>query len=169
MAVDYLGPILHDYVEHAARVLSPTPGRIIHIAPGQEVAWDDCCDGQLWSRVIQVTPHVTTSTRTAAGPPCGVDYWIATVALGVIRCAYSLAEDGTAPTAEQIESDGQQMLDDMAELQQVVLCNPNTWEIQTWTPTGPLGGCHGGEWVYTVKFQTCSCIEATPVRIGTRD
>lgn len=163
MPVDYLGPILYDYVDEAAVGLEPTPGRIIHIAPGQEVAWDDCCDGQLWSRVIQVSPHVTNGTRSAAGPPCGVDYWIATVALGVIRCAYSLNEDGTVPSPAQITSDGQQMLDDMVVLQQVVLCNPNTWEIQGWTPSGPLGGCHGGEWVFTVKFQTCQCVEIHPV------
>jgi hypothetical protein len=156
VAVDYLGPILTEYVDQAVAALIPTPGRIVHVAPGAEVAWDDCCDGQVWSRVIQVLTH-TTNSRSAAGPPCGVDYWIATIGLGVIRCAHSLNEDGSAPTALEVEGDGFDMLADMANLQEVVLCNPNTWNVVQWLPLGPNGGCHGGEWTFTVQVPTCGC------------
>jgi hypothetical protein len=164
MATDFLGPILARYVEAAIPVLDPPVGRVVYVAPGLEVAWDDCCDGQLHARVIQLVPHTSSSTRPAAGPPCGVEYWIATIALGVIRCAHSLNDDGSAPTDAEVSSDGQQMLADMAELQQVVLCSPDTWQVLQWLPAGPLGGCHGGEWTFQVKVPTCGCdVVATPI------
>lgn len=153
-----IGPILKRYVDAAVAALNPTPGRIIEVAPGAEVAWDQCdCNGQIWSRVIDMTPHLSSEIRGVAGPKCGVDYWIVQVALGVIRCAASMDEDGTPPSAREVSADGYQMLADMQVLQQVVLCSPDTWQVRQWTPSGPLGGCHGGEFVFTIRVNTCGC------------
>ena len=55
------------------------------------------------------------------------------------------------------------MLRDLAVLQEVVLCHPQTRSILNWTPLGPQGGCHGGEWQFTISVGTCACPEATPV------
>jgi hypothetical protein len=160
MATDLIGPILKTYTAEAVRALNPKPTRVIEVAPGASVAWDDCCGGQVWTRVVQVVPAVGRAGSTQA--PCGVLYWVATVALGVVRCAHSLRDDGTAPPAHLISEDGQDMLDDLAALQEVVVCHPRTASITGWTPLGPQGGCHGGEWVFTVRFDVCGCPEATP-------
>jgi hypothetical protein len=160
MATDLIGPVLATYVALAKDALEPEPGRVVIVAPGSTVAWDDCCDGQLWSRVVNVTPFVG---RPGASAPCGVLYWTVRVALGVIRCAHSLNGDGTAPPAALISQDGEQMLDDLAALQQVILCHPRTTSILQWNPLGPQGGCHGGEWEYEIRVDTCGCPEPTPV------
>jgi len=160
-ATDYIGPVLATYVALAKDALEPEPGRIVIVAPGSTVAWDNCCEGQLWSRVVEVQPFL--GRPSAAALPCGVLYWNVIVAVGVIRCAHSLNDDGSAPPATLVSQDGQQMLDDLAALQEVILCHPRTKAIQRWTPLGPQGGCHGGEWQFVISVDTCGCPEATPV------
>jgi len=161
MATDLIGPVLKTYVDEALRALDPKPSRVIEVAPGSVVAWDDCCGGQLWSRVVVVEPFI--GRQSGASLPCGVLYWNVRVALGIIRCAHTLTDSGNAPAAHLVAQDGQEMLRDLAVLQEVVLCHPQTRSILNWTPLGPQGGCHGGEWQFTISVGTCACPEATPV------
>jgi hypothetical protein len=124
-----------------------------------QVAWDECCDGQLWGRVVTITPHQTTQQGRGAVsmPPCGVDYLIATVAIGLIRCAASISDSGKSPSAGRLTADGYQQLDDMTAIERVILCDPRTLNVQSWNPLGPEGGCVGGEWTFTIALGACSC------------
>jgi hypothetical protein len=163
MAVDLIGPVLTSYVDQAALAVSPGVAKLIHVNPGALVPWDDCCGGQIAARVISVGPQIG---QQSAGTmlPCGVLAWIATVGLGIIRCVAVVREDGQGkvqiPDGPTMDADGQQMLNDMAALQQVVLCHPATRSIQGWTPVGAEGGCAGGEWVFTTRVASCACPES---------
>lgn len=145
--------------------LTPTPGRSV-LAPGSEVAWDDCCDGQVHVRVITVEPNYPTAQRgnaTVSGN-CDPVAWSVTLGVGVIRCAAVLDDDGNAPAPHQITADARQMLDDMNTLAQALTCHTfpglDRLALSTWNPSGPMGGCHGGEWLVTATVLSCACPEA---------
>jgi len=55
-----------------------------YVAPGAEVAWDECCAGHLYVRTVSVSP--VFGPRAADGEACSVRYWAATYALGTLRC-----------------------------------------------------------------------------------
>lgn len=156
--VDLIGPVLREYSEQAVAVLSSAGrpvSRVIPTQPGTAAAWDDCCDGQLWVRLVQVQAAV--SPPKADGTPCTPLYWLVTAAMGVVRCAHVLDENGVAPSAVLVAEDGQEMLDDLQELQQVLICNGRTVMPGPWRPLGVSGGCHGGEWQFTFRVEVCGC------------
>src|SRR5699024_7839428 len=88
--------------------LDRKPGRSI-IQPGLSVAWDDCCDGQLWVRINGVTPVYKGNSD------CSVAFGV-TYAVGIIRSVHSLSDRGKAPTQGQITTDGLDMIDDMCRI-----------------------------------------------------
>lgn len=136
--------------------LSPTPGRTILVAPGEVVAHDDCCDGQVWARLVTLAPTPTTNPAGRPGlHPCALPHFVATIELGVIRCAAVVNSNGKAPSPRQITADGQQGLADMSTLLGVLRCTPNLRGLQAWTPVGPEGGCHGGFWTFTALISNC--------------
>jgi hypothetical protein len=156
---ELIGPVLTDYVNLAAAALLPRPGRIIHIAPGRSVPWDECCEGQLWGRLVSITPMVG---RQGAGTsmPCGVLAWDVQLAVGIIRCVHTIQGDGPTaitPTPREMTADGQQALNDLVALEQVILCHPKTVSMVNWLPLGNLGGCGGGEWTFNTRVPTCGC------------
>lgn len=153
--MDLIGPILHSIVEESRLALSPVPDRVIYIAPGNEVAWDDCCVGQLSGRIVSINPHVGTQPRSAS--PCGVLYWDVLLAVGILRCVDVVDDQGVAPPAPVLTADGQQMLWDAQALQQVILCHKDVKAINVWVPQGPQGGCAGGEWTFLVTVGACGC------------
>lgn len=159
MAVNLIAPLMADYTAKALEALSQTPGRVIAITPGVQAAHDNCCEGQgqLYMRVQSIEPNVGDARATRA--PCGVLSWTVTFGLGIIRCAHTVNDQGKAPTAAQVESDGFDMTRDLTELQEVVLCHEATRSIMMWTPQGVDGGCHGGEWLFTSRVSTCPCPE----------
>lgn len=161
MATDQIGPVLAEYVAAATAALSPMPERIITYQPGAEVAWDGCCDGQLWGRVVTISPGGVQPIK-ANGLPCGIGHWDVTLALGIIRCVGVVNDKGKPPTAERITNDGAQMLADLAALQEVITCLGFTRTVVAWTPVGPQGGCAGGEWTFTVRLGGCGCPDPAP-------
>lgn len=159
MVTDLIGPLLRDYVDRAQQALTDEgrpAGRVVRHGPGARLPWDECCDGQLWARVVNVQPVVTQQAR-GISTPCGVMFWQVTVGLNIIRCVATVNDAGQAPPADVIEEDGQLMLDDLATLQQVILCHPDTRSILSWTPLGAQGGCAGGEWQFTARMGVCGC------------
>lgn len=160
MATDLISPLLSEYVNLAARALAPRPSRVVHVNPGGEVPWDECCAGQLAGRIITKIPRVGDQ-RSAAGLPCGVLYWDVTLALSIIRCIHVVIEDGPQqakiPTTAEMDADGMQMLADLAVLEEVILCHPRTTAMQSWVPLGAQGGCAGGEWVFVARVPGCPC------------
>jgi hypothetical protein len=119
------------------------------ILPGASIAWDNCCDGQLWVRVIDITPIATTN---AAGVPC-VTYLKIQAALGLVRCWAIVDDDGVPPSAAEMEADATSMLVDadalMAALQDVGAT------VSRGVPLGPQGNCGGWEWTFTFLKTPC--------------
>lgn len=130
--------------------LTKKPGRSI-VAPGASVAWDDCCDGQLWARVVSISPVFQGTTN---GVKCPVAYDF-TLGVGVIRCVSTVNERGKPPSAKQITADGNAGLRDMRELADILQSyrpvDALTTRLGIWTPLGPDGGCAGGEWTMTMR------------------
>lgn len=152
-----IGMIMSTLTGSADSALSPRPGRVIQVAPGEAVAWDDCCDGQLWARLVNLTPNEGSSPQRRQGADaCAVPFFIATLELGIIRCAAVVNDQGVAPSAMQITADGMQGLADMAQLLAVLRCSPyEIRQLGNWTPRGPEGGCHGGFWTFTIRLDNC--------------
>lgn len=150
---------MEDYVDLAQAALTEegrAAGRVVRHGPGLRLPWDECCDGQLWARVVNVQP-ATSSNPRAVSAPCGVLFWNVTIGLNIIRCVATVNDQGQAPKPEQIDKDGQEMLNDLATLQQVILCHPKTRSILSWNPLGAQGGCAGGEWQFTARIDACGC------------
>lgn len=116
------------------------PGRSV-IAPGGEVAWDNCCDGQLSVRIISAVTAYDRGQKCVTG--IKVTYGVA-----IVRCVQSLDDRGRPPTEEQITDDGFTMIDDMCALHAGIETTDlgHRTVIGSWTPSGPMGGCAGGEW-----------------------
>jgi hypothetical protein len=160
MAVDMIGPVLAEYVANAVATLTPAPGRVITYQPGEQVAWDECCDGQLWGRVVLIQPGPIQPKGN--GLPCGIPWFNVVLGLGIIRCVASVSDKGKVPSASAITDDGAQMLLDLATLQEVMLCTGYTTNVLAWTPLGPEGGCAGGEWTFTIRVMACGCPNPYP-------
>lgn len=153
---------------NAAEVLTPTPKRVVLVAPGALVAFDDCCDGQVWARLDNIAPTQGSNPANRSGMHgCSVPHFLATMELGVTRCAHTVSDRGKAPSAAQITSDGEQSIDDMAALLGVLRCLPDIRAVVSWTPQGPEGGCHGGFWTYNMLLTNCiGCEEVEEVEEG---
>lgn len=161
MAVDQIGPVMSEYIDAAVKALPVKPGRVIKYQPGEEVAWDSCCDGgQLHARVVTIQPGPTVAK--ANGLPCGIPHWDVTIGMGLLRCVAVVNDKGKAPSAAVITSEGEQMLNDLAVLQEVITCLGKTRQVVAWTPQGPQGGCAGGEWTFIVRLQACGCPDPAP-------
>jgi hypothetical protein len=130
------------------------------VAPGGQIAFDNCCDcdheeddgcgGQLYVRVIKAHPVSPIPTKILREIPCPDTIGVH-LAIGVIRCAASLDDDGNPPSAETLNAESAQMVCDMAALLRALECCDTDDErttIDTWTPLGPAGGCAGGEWSF---------------------
>lgn len=130
--------------------LTVKPGRTI-VAPGASVAWDDCCAGQLWARVITAVPGYSGRANAVACPT----HFDLTLGVGIVRCVAVVDDRGRAPSAAQITADGNAGLRDMREIADVLQDYRHrdalTARLGTWTPAGPDGGCAGGEWTYQMR------------------
>lgn len=159
MATDLLGPALTVFLGYAEDALVPAVGRA-SLYPGAELAWDDCCEGQVWVRVISILPSPLANPGSFT-QPCGVLSWVATLGIGVLRCAAVLDDNGNAPTPAELSADTLAMTRDAAALEAAIQCQigPQVEQLSflRWEPLGPQGGCVGGEWVIMVKLPTCSC------------
>lgn len=153
---DEVANVLAYLTNEAANALDPVPGRVVHIAPGEAVAFDDCCEGQVWSRLV--TMGAAQAARTGAQPGtsvCASPHFVATLELGIVRCAATLNNQGQAPSPDRITDDGEQGLDDMAALFEVLKCSDLVRSLGQWSPVGPQGGCFGGAWQFTVRLNNC--------------
>lgn len=154
MAETQLRSILGSYVDRVLEALPDDrqPGRVVRVAPGVAPAFDDCCEGQLYTRVVSMVPAVE-KVPNGAGVRCNVPAWSVTIGLGMIRCAHTLDDHGDAPAADLVTEDGYEMLDDMLALQEAILHDDApTRSVLGWNPLEEEGGCHGGEWLFTLRL-----------------
>lgn len=155
MSRDVVGAALDDLLDAAERALTTPIGRVVR-APGTTPAFDDCCDGQLYTRLMLVQPIMGQQRRSAAGVQCDIIGWSAQVALGVVRCAAAVDDYGNAPSAAAVSANGQDASQDMSDLAEFLMCR-GVAQIERWQPIAEQGGCHGGEWVFRIEVEHCGC------------
>lgn len=174
MSRDYV-VVLQGILSAAASVFNQPgqnkPGRV-ELTPGLLPAWDDCCGGQLYLRTIEVYPTagknspfpaIDTQQTGAAGSMCGFHLVAVHIGLGMIRCAATVDDDGNAPTPAAVSENANTMLDDMATLLDVLVCDAPkipgvlALKVDRWVPQGVQGGCHGGEWGAFLAMDPCLC------------
>lgn len=129
------------------------------LAPGEQVAWDNCCDdgngggGQLWVRCISVFPGWP---KQDSDQKCNVRLATAVLGVGIVRCAHTLDDQGNAPSGDDMTADATRIMEDMEDVFSGVVENFEwTANIGQWMPVGPDGGCAGGEWSVSVRLQPC--------------
>ena len=142
------------------------PGRI-ELTPGGLPAWDDCCAGQLYLRVREVFPTGPfpsfDAVQKGVNPKCSIHMVAVSLAMGMIRCAATVDENGNSPSPAEVTADADEMLDDMATLLDVIVCEVKgvrgvmAMKLDRWVPQGPNGGCHGGEWGFMIAVDPCLC------------
>lgn len=169
MAFD-LKPVLKGILSAAASAFEEAgtpPGRV-ELSPGNLPAWDDCCEGQLYIRVLEIFPSGAPfpefdSDQKGAAGKCAIKLMAVHLGLGMIRCAHTLDDDGHAPTPEEVTEDGDEMLDDMQTLLDVIVCELESIKgvmkvkLDRWSPQGVQGDCHGGEWAFFIAMDPCLC------------
>lgn len=165
MGPDLIGSLLQTALLCAREGLTHQVTRML-VAPGAEVAWDECCDGMLWTRLLQVVP--AQLMQQGQGPfgmtrvgPCGVLMWEATIGVGVLRCASMVDDAGQAPAPATLTAEALQVVQDMADVAAALQCcvapQAEKLTMGMWTPLGPEGGCVGGEWTAAVLVSNCPC------------
>jgi len=132
--------------------LTVQPGRVV-LAPGVNVAWDDCCDGQLAVRVVNTVPQFQRNARQ--GCPVG---FLVTLGVSLVRCVATLDDQGQPPAPWEMDHDGSVMMRDMGQIATALQCFQPEHALSSylgeWVPLGPEGGCAGGEWTFTVLLDT---------------
>jgi hypothetical protein len=160
MAEDLVGPLALGVLNCVKERLRYPVG-LAHLAPGNNVAWDDCCNGQLWVRVISVVGASSMSNPRLQ--PCALQFQVR-LGVGVIRCAAVINDQGVPPSAQQMTNDTLMMLVDRTDVMQALICcvpnipglNSQTLRIEDWLPQGPQGGCVGGEITITFTIGGCA-------------
>lgn len=157
--MDTLGPALESLLDMAEQRLIDCnrAAGLVTLAPGAEVAWDNCCDegGELWLRVISIAPQPQTAQ------PCDITDLKVQLGLGIVRCMHGLNEEG-APTAAQMTGDTLAMTADADALLWAIRDWPGTKQVVLRTlvieggfPLGPEGFCGGWEWVLSFRLLMC--------------
>lgn len=155
-AVDWVGAVLSDIVDRCAGAVRPEVARVVHVNPGSTVPHDDSC-GQIAGRVLTITPW--TGPGGAVQRPCGVWEWIVTLGVSIARCVSTLNDDGEAPTEDEMDLDGLQMLRDMANMQAAIMTHPMVRTFGAWNQSAARGGMVQGEWTFQVRVPVCEVPE----------
>lgn len=169
-AVNTLAPVLASLLCCVEENLSEPVGRAL-VMPGNTVVWDDCCDGQLWVRIVSLVG--SSAMSTPAKQPC-VPLYQCRVGIGVVRCAHTVDDHGMAPTPAEMTADSFATYQDSLDVIQAVNCCfaeqeiVQTLRIEQWLPVGPQGGCVGGEVSITFNVNLCQpCPEyIAPTQVG---
>jgi hypothetical protein len=158
--VDTLGPTLGSLRDAVVAGLADCDQEVglVTLAPGAEVAWDNCCEGggQLWVRVISATPNPQPSQ------PCDITDLRVRVGVGIVRCMHGLSDEG-APTSEQMTGDTLAMTGDADIMLRAIRdwdpgrwVPPKTLVVESGVPLGPSGFCGGWEWTLSFRLLLCS-------------
>lgn len=151
---DLIYPFLESVKNEVEAILPKPVGRAV-VAPGTAPAWDDCCQGQLAVRLVN------TQVRNTSPRPVGCKHqgYIYTIGISVIRCAQTIDDRGRAPKPDKISKDASNMTADMVAVQHFLECNDTIFQMLSWSPQGVTGGCHGGEWLFTLLQEPLGCCD----------
>lgn len=154
--------VLHTLLEQAVARLT-TPVGLVVLSPGQSVVWDDCCNGQLWARIVNIQPWMSGTQGPKPNVQCYQMGWTISAAIGVIRCVHTVTEDGALPTDAELYHDFNALAVDMEDLSKALLCDfaplpeVERFQLQTWSPALVQAGCAGGEWSFIMQLGYCGC------------
>ena len=133
--------------------LTKKPARV-HLYNGQAAPIDESCSGQLWARLVSVTPVLSANG-------CVVVYNEIIVEVGLARCVSVLDDQGEAPQPYEITHDALQALTDTTEIANTVQTLAPTLQekdntisdihIESWNPLPTLGGYGGITWNLKMK------------------
>ena len=142
-----------DLITEGLHSIPNPPARIVQ-SPGALPAWDDCCEGM---------GYVSVQSVEASGPNgnCGPALWQITLAVGVLRCAAVLDDSGAAPSPREISADAAAAVVDLHNVAAMLHCLEYQGAravVQSWTPQGVDGGCHGGQWTAVMRIPACGCL-----------
>lgn len=139
------------------------------VAPGAAAPWDNCCqagagEGQAWVAVERRYPTDPFPVEDVAASPCAPTEFAAALAVGVLRCAHTVDDQGRAPLASDVHADAAKVQADADTVLEAIVCgfaaeldDPAGWLLGGWEPLGPSGGCVGGLWRLTVTAPACRC------------
>lgn len=171
---DIIGQIMVDVLTCASDALTDEGRPVAReiLTPGELPAWDECCDGFLYVRLITMYP---TAGQSAPFPQqdtrpgnCKPIMMASQLGIGVLRCAAVVDDNGKAPTAATLTTEARGMTKDASIILSAIKCciapmvDADGSLVQqvvlgSWLPLGPEGGCTGGEWTLTVAHGTCGC------------
>lgn len=128
------------------------------ITTGQ-IAWDDCCAGQLAVSYTRTSPTEVFPTEqvvlSQGSPECTPPYEIGEITVQIVRCAPQALNGQNAPTPAVISAHAQQTLIDANQVRRSVtlaLCQLKAdisqrfdYFIRSQLMLGPEGGCDGSE------------------------
>jgi hypothetical protein len=143
--------------EESNCALYPVPKRIIGLYPGDAVAWDTCCDGQLSFRLVSLAPKYLTPGGRTAMTPCSVSWWDVVLEVQLLRCVPTIDSTGKAPTPAKLTESGLGIVRDMETVLKALTGEGNVYAVGQWTPVGPNGGCVGGRWQFTFRADPAPC------------
>jgi hypothetical protein len=133
------------------------------VQPGN-VAWDDCCKGQLTLTVEGLFPSSTFPLPDITSIACQAGLIGVSMKVLLLRCAPGPDGRGNPPTCEQLDAAARTNLEDMLAVWLGVSCcladmQPEVDGImRAQTPLGPDGACMGSETLFTLGFlNECGC------------
>ncbi|WP_116996399.1 hypothetical protein [Desertimonas flava] len=165
--------LLETGIEALAGSIGGAPGYTL-IAPGDH-AWDQCCQGAMWVRIVRIFPYASFPNPIDANVqvvhcPAGV---AAELELVSLRClpnpqqaassARAAATDtpgaGKLPSTVDLEGAATKLHDDGWRIVRHVVALLAQWRdtgtlstMTPWVPLGPEGGCVGGALTVIVQL-----------------
>jgi hypothetical protein len=135
------------------------------VAPGAEIAWDDCQCGQLTVHVLRAYPSDSFPILKQDGPftRCAPKLTVVEFVVTILRCVTVQGDQGQAPPAAKLAEDAiTDQLDRAAVRRGVVCCltadNPllqRSYLIQEQLAVGSEGECMGSELHLFVGLPNC--------------
>lgn len=135
-----------------------TPVNRYLITTGQ-IAWDDCCAGQLAVSFTRISPTESFPTEAVALPgdsvECTPPYEIGEITVQITRCAPQALNGQDAPSPDALTKHGRQNMIDANQIRHsvsVALCalkadvtNRFDYFVRSQLMLGPEGACDGSE------------------------
>lgn len=120
-----------------------------YVQPGGPVAWDHCCEGMLYVKADRIYPYSIFPNPAGESIICNAPL-AAEIAVGILRCAPKMKQNGDFPTVEEISDAAKiQYIDAYVALNAIICCLAvnrkfRQFSIRGTTPLGP-NDCQGIE------------------------
>jgi len=140
-----------------------------------EVAWDDCCNGQLWVKANRLYRSTIFPEMNLTVSPCSGPYAME-FELGFLQCAPTSHTDGSPPTVDELETSSRAVYGAAEAIRRGISCCFVGWQetmqgagiLLDVLPgemnfLGPDGGCVGALMSGFVHLDGCVCDAPPPL------